>query len=56
MRNPGVPIIALTAHAMDEDRHAAEAAGVTGYLVKPVDMDALVRAMGKAFCGGDREE
>ncbi|EHJ45982.1 PAS/PAC sensor hybrid histidine kinase (plasmid) [Solidesulfovibrio carbinoliphilus subsp. oakridgensis] len=56
VRNPGVPIIALTAHAMDEDRHAAEAAGVTGYLVKPVDMDALVRAMGKAFCGGDREE
>ena len=31
------PIIALTAAAMDKDRHAAEAAGMNDHVVKPID-------------------
>ncbi len=49
-RAAAIPIIALTAHAMDEDRQAAFSAGVDAYLVKPVDMQALVRAMGGLAC------
>jgi len=44
-RNPAVPILALTAQALTGDREQALAAGVDGYVVKPVDLDALARAM-----------
>jgi two-component system, cell cycle response regulator DivK len=32
-----IPVIAVTAHAMAEDRARAEAAGCDGYLAKPVE-------------------
>ncbi|HEU4452746.1 MAG TPA: response regulator [Longimicrobium sp.] len=32
-----IPVIAVTAHAMAEDRAKAEAAGCDGYLAKPVE-------------------
>lgn len=40
-----VPIIAMTANAFDDDRHACEDAGVTGFLEKPVVRDALYKAL-----------
>jgi signal transduction histidine kinase len=39
----GVPAIALTGHAMDEDRARALAAGFAVHIAKPVDPDELLR-------------
>ena len=47
-RMPGleaVPAIALTGHAMDEDRTRALAAGFAVHIPKPVDPDELLRVV-----------
>ncbi len=41
----GVPVVALTGRALDEDRDAALAAGCTAYLVKPVETRVLLRTV-----------
>ncbi|MCB6366302.1 response regulator [Intestinibacillus massiliensis] len=44
-----VPILAMTANAFEEDRAAAQAAGMNGYLVKPLDVQAMLRTL-QTFC------
>lgn len=39
---PPVPVIALTASVLDEDREAARAAGMNGFATKPIDLEALL--------------
>ena len=40
-----IPIIALTAHAMEEDRRRAIAAGCCDYATKPVDFPELLKKL-----------
>ena len=42
-----VPIVAITAHAMDSDREECMAAGMDDYIAKPVDLGALIAALEK---------
>jgi signal transduction histidine kinase/CheY-like chemotaxis protein/HPt (histidine-containing phosphotransfer) domain-containing protein len=44
-----LPIIAMTAHAMEEDRRACLAAGMNDYVSKPINPDQLFKAIRRSM-------
>ena len=48
-----IPIIAVTANAYQEDANEAVAAGMDGYVSKPIDPAAIRKAISKILGGGD---
>ena len=49
VRDPDVPLVAITAHTGAEDRQAARDAGMDAYLTKPVDMRDLAQALNQVL-------
>ena len=48
-----VPVVALTANAMLEDRHLCLDAGMNDYLSKPINMEAVQACLGRWLGNGD---
>jgi len=46
-----IPVIALSAHAMELEREKAFASGVDAYVTKPVDFPLLLREMNRLLNG-----
>lgn len=46
-----IPIIALTAHALEQDRQKALAVGCAGYLAKPVEPRRVVEEVRRVIAG-----
>ena len=41
----GIPIVAMTANAFDEDRRQALECGMNAHIAKPIDVEKLVEAL-----------
>lgn len=41
----GIPVIVLTGYGQEEDRQRTRNAGFDDYLVKPVDLEALINLL-----------
>jgi PAS domain S-box-containing protein len=48
-----LPIIAMTANVMEDDRARAINAGMNGHIAKPIDVDHMVAALLRVTSGGD---
>ncbi len=48
-RGREIPIIAMTAHALEEERRKALAAGMNDHIFKPIDPDAMIATMSRYY-------
>ena len=46
-----IPIIAMTANAFEEDKALALQAGMNDYLAKPIQIDKMLKVIGKVLRG-----
>jgi len=51
-KNPNIPVVALTANALEMDRGRCIAAGMDGYLSKPIDQSRLAWILAQVSSGG----
>jgi CheY-like chemotaxis protein len=54
VRDARIPVIALTANAMEGDREQCLAAGMTDFLAKPVSIAALRQSIERARASASR--
>ena len=45
----GIPIVAMTANAFEEDKQKAYAAGMNGHIIKPISMDSIAKVLDRIF-------
>ena len=45
----GIPIIAMTANAFEEDKREALAAGMNGHIAKPIQVDKLLSTLSEVI-------
>jgi PAS domain S-box-containing protein len=50
--NQSVPIVAMTAHALPSDREACYAAGMNGFVTKPIQVEQLMSEIDRVVQGG----
>ena len=48
-RKANIPIVAMTANAFEEDRKRAFECGMNGHIVKPFDMNVIVKTFNQVF-------
>lgn len=53
---PGLPIVGLTAHAMEEERERCLAAGMVARVTKPIDVDDLVSVLREKSLAMDAQD
>ena len=53
---PQLPLIAFTAHAMDEERQRCLEAGMSGHIVKPIEPEELFRVLARCRTQGAKLE
>ncbi len=53
-KTAGIPIVALSAHAMKGDEQEALAAGCAGYITKPIEVSKFVRQISSYLEAGDK--
>ncbi|MHC1713814.1 MAG: PAS domain-containing protein [Solidesulfovibrio sp.] len=47
--DPGLPVVGLSAYALDQERERFLAAGLDDYIIKPIDVDAFFAAVGRVL-------